>query len=191
MENAGEFLLALGSSPAAIAIAIVLATFVLEDAATVGAALLAASGLVAAPLALAALFIGIFAGDLGLYGLGAAARTQPWARNWVGDERIEQGRNWLKHRLARALIGARFLPGFRLPVFAASGFLRVPFGSFAAITAAAGGAWTALVFTLVFAFGSMILNDLGPWKWAVGGLTILLMFVGPPLARALSTRPRG
>ena len=61
-------LLALGSTPWAIAIAIVLATFVLEDVATIAAAFLAATGAVPPMVALSALFVGIFAGDLGLYG---------------------------------------------------------------------------------------------------------------------------
>ena len=78
IEEAGTLLLGLGSNPWAIAAAIVLATFVLEDVATVAAALLAADNMITPSLALAALFTGIFIGDCLLYGLGAAARTRAW-----------------------------------------------------------------------------------------------------------------
>jgi membrane protein DedA with SNARE-associated domain len=181
----GEVLLFLGSSPAAIALAIIATTFVLEDAATVSAALLAAAGLITLPLALAALITGIFVGDLGLYALGSLARSRAWARAYVGDKRIERGRLWLSRRLSGALIGARFLPGFRLPVYTASGFLGVPLKSFAAITGAACLVWTGLIFGLVFAFGAMAPAALGSWKWAAGAVVLALVLAGPAVVRRL------
>ena len=65
-----SYLTSLGSDPFALGIAILLATFVLEDAATAGAALMAADGIVPVSVAIIALFVGITLGDLGLYGLG-------------------------------------------------------------------------------------------------------------------------
>jgi membrane protein DedA with SNARE-associated domain len=184
-----EALLMLGSNPVAIAVAIVLTTFIVEDAATVGAALLAASGVVEPEFAVTALFIGIFAGDLGLYGLGAAARTQEWARRRVGDARMERGRAWLNGRLIAALVTARFVPGLRLPAYSASGFLGIPFKSFLAITAVASLVWTAAAFTLVYIFGAAALRAIGPWTWAVGLALIALIVVGPTLARRLARSP--
>jgi membrane protein DedA with SNARE-associated domain len=178
-----EMLLILGSSPVAIAVAIILATFVLEDAATVAAALLAASGLIAPPLAFAALFIGIFGGDLGLYGLGAAARTQDWARRRIGDARIERGRAWLNQHLVAALVTARCVPGLRMPAYSTSGFLGVSFKAFAAITAGASLAWTAVAFGIVYAFGAAALTVIGPWIWAVGAVFIAALICGPYLLR--------
>lgn len=190
MSEASDALLALGSNPWAIALAIVVATFVLEDAAIVGAALLAVSNEIAAPLALGALVIGIFAGDIGLYGIGAAARRQSWARRYVGEARMARGREWLSRRLVPALIGARFLPGFRLPTYAASGFLRVPFATFAATTAAASLVWSTAIFTLVMMFGAVALELFGPWKWPAGGALLLLVFVTPTLLERLTERGR-
>ncbi|MCE9522632.1 MAG: VTT domain-containing protein [Alphaproteobacteria bacterium] len=187
MDEAHSALLLLGSNPWAIAVAIVLATFVLEDVAIVGAALLAASGVIAVPLALAALVFGIFAGDLGLYGVGAAARTQGWARRHVGEARMARGQRWLDRRLIPTLIGARFVPGFRLPTYAASGFLRVPFLTFAATTAGASVVWTVLVFTLVTMFGVAALNHLGSWTWLVGGALLALAFFSPKLVQSQSS----
>ena len=181
-EGASSLLLSLGSNPWAIAIAIIIATFVLEDAATIAGALLAASGVIAPLAALAALFIGIFAGDLGLYGLGAAARTRGWARRLIGERRMIKGRTWLKRRYIAALLGARFMPGFRLPTYSASGFLGLPFWPFAAVAAAAGLLWTALVFSLVYTFGLMIVEKLGVWRWALAAVFLTLILAGPAIA---------
>jgi membrane protein DedA with SNARE-associated domain len=162
---------------------IVAATFVLEDAASIGAALLATSGIISMPLAIAALTIGIFAGDLGLYGLGRAARSQAWARARIGEAQIERGRRWLRGRLVIALLTARFLPGARLPAYTASGFLEIPFIRFAAITAGAGIVWTAAIFTVATVFGAPILQAVGPSKWLVGVLLLALLILVPRLMR--------
>jgi len=182
-------LLALGSNPWAIAFAIVIGTFVLEDVTTIAAALLAATGQVAPMIALSALFVGIFAGDLGLYGLGAAARTRKWARDLIGERRMVKGRTWLKRRYVSALIGARFMPGLRFPTYAASGFLKLPFWPFAGVAFGAGMVWTSLVFGLVFFFGVMIVESLGPWRWVLAIALVALVLAGPMLAERLA-RPR-
>jgi membrane protein DedA with SNARE-associated domain len=182
-------LLALGSNPWAIALAIMLGTFVLEDVTTIAAALLAATGQVAPVIALSALFVGIFAGDLGLYGLGAAARTRKWLRDLIGERRMVKGRTWLKRRYISALIGARFMPGLRFPTYAASGFLKLPFGPFAGVAFGAGMVWTTLIFSLVFFFGVMIVESLGPWRWVLAIALVALVLAGPMLAERF-VRPR-
>lgn len=181
-----EALLSLGSSPLAIAMAIIVATFILEDMTTIAAALLAATGVVAPAIAISALFVGIFAGDLALYGIGAAARTRAWARRLIGARRMIKGRTWLKRRYISALIGARFMPGFRTPTYAASGFLGLSFRSFVAVAAGAGVVWTALIFSLVFFFGLMIIEELGVWRWVLAVALLLMMLAGPTLADRLA-----
>lgn len=189
MEQVGSFLLALGTSPWTIALAIIAATFVLEDVATIAAALLAADGMIAPFAALAALVTGIFAGDLGLYGLGAAARTREWARRIIGERRMAKGRGWLKRRYIPALIGARFMPGFRLPTYTASGFLGLPFWPFAGVAAGAGLLWTSLVFSLVFFFGLMIVENLGAWRWAIAAALLAVILLGPMIAERFVRLP--
>jgi membrane protein DedA with SNARE-associated domain len=188
IENAGELLLTWGSSPWAIAFAIILATFILEDATTIAAALLAASEVIAPSTAIVALFIGIFAGDLGLYGLGAAARSRHWARDLIGERRMVKGRHWLKRHFVGAVVSARFLPGFRMPAYTASGFLGLPFLKFAALTGGAGLVWTAAVFSLVYFFGVMFIDDLRAWRWAIAALLVMMTIAAPMLAERAIAR---
>lgn len=182
MDDAGAAFFVLGSSPLAIALAIVTATFLLEDATTIGAALLAASAVIDPWLALTALILGIFVGDLGLYGLGAAARSRQWARRMIGERHMIRGQAWLKRHFVGAVVGARFLPGFRMPAYTASGFLGLPFWKFAAISACAGIIWTTVVFSLVYYFGTMFVDTLKMWRWPMAFILIALTFCAPVLA---------
>jgi membrane protein DedA with SNARE-associated domain len=185
MGEAGQFLLALGSNPWAIAAAIVLATFVLEDVATIAAAVLAADGLIGPWAALAALITGIFVGDLVLYGAGAYARTNGWAKRMIGEKRMDKGRAWLKRRYVPALIGARFMPGLRLPTYTSSGFLALPFAPFAAVAAGAGLIWTSAIFSLVYFFGAIMIEHLGMWRWSLAAVLLVCVIFAPYVVRRI------
>jgi membrane protein DedA with SNARE-associated domain len=182
------FLLALGTSSATIILAIIVMTFVMEDLATAGAAMLAAAGTISPLAAALSLFVGIFLGDLSLYALGAYARKHPWTLKRIGEDRLLRGQDWLRQRYISALVAARCLPGMRLPTFTASGFLSMPFGTFFAVMLVAGVAWTAVIFTLVYSFGIAISEALGPWRWFAAAALVALVLAGPRLARFLISR---
>ncbi|MBI1239760.1 MAG: hypothetical protein GC199_10525 [Alphaproteobacteria bacterium] len=167
------------SGEAALLLALFLATFVLEDAATVSAALLASGGMVSTGPALAVLYAGIFLGDLGLYALGFLAGRNKRLRKWIGIGRIRVGRRWLGRRLVPALIGARFVPGLRLPTYTASGFFQVSFVTFALVAAGAAGLWTTGLFCLVYLFGETVLPNVGPWRWVLAALVVFII-IGLP-----------
>jgi len=162
------------SSPFLIAGAIVLATFVLEDAASVAAALLVAAGVIAPGVALAALFIGIVLGDLGLYGLGRIATRNRFARNLLRRRGAMEVRDWMHQRLFATVFSARFLPGARLPTYTASGFLGLPFAPFALAASVASLLWTSAIFLVIYVFGALVWEQLGPWRWAV----VILLLAG-------------
>lgn len=168
-----EFLQVLSGMPMLLAVLIVLSTFILEDAATIAAALLAAEGFIDPVLGLSALYTGIVVGDLLLYGIGRYAAGHPRTVRFVGQRRIKRGRTWLHHRLAPALIGARFLPGMRLPTYIASGFLKVSFFRFAMIAIAATAAWTGIFYFLIFRYGSYVIDFFGQWAWVIGVVLLL------------------
>ena len=164
--------------------AIIIGTFILEDAATVLAALRVSDGSLPAALALAALYIGIILGDLGLYGMGRLAAHHPWARRYLDMERIAQARSWVAERLIATVMSARFLPGARLPTYTACGFLGVPLGRFALGVVAATLIWTTFLFGAGLAFGNLVLAQLGSWRWPAGlGLVIAMLVIGRGFAR--------
>jgi len=176
---------AFGSSPEALALSILASTFFLEDAAIGYAALLATTGMIAPHFAYSVLFFGIYLGDLGLYFLGAAARHYHFARSLIGEARLARADHWIGRHSLSALLLARAVPGTRLPVYAASGFLRVPFLLFAGATAGASLAWTAALFGAIYAFGMHAAELFGQFKYAACGVLALVILCAPLLARRL------
>jgi len=168
--------------------ALILATFILEDAATITAGVLAVGGVIPAPVALGAVYVGIIAGDAGLYGIGRAAISTGWAQRFVTAENLAQGRRWLRRRLIPALIGARFTPGMRAPTFLASGFLRISFWRFFAVIMSVAAVWTTGIFALIYRFGPDVAKLVGKDAWIVGLVLISLSFGIPLYLRRRAAR---
>jgi len=163
-----------GSKPLQAA-AIILGTFILEDAATLLAAMQVASGTVSLPLALAALYAGIVLGDLGLYGLGALSARNPWARRLVPPRRQDIGHDWVRRRVIPLVLISRFVPGLRLPTYTTLGFLRAPIGQFALAAVGATLVWTSGLFFVCLKLGVLMEHYLGIWRWA--GLAVFCVFL--------------
>jgi membrane protein DedA with SNARE-associated domain len=144
--------------------------------------------MIAPHVAFAVLFLGIYVGDVGLYFLGAAARRYERARKFIGEHRINQARMWLCRRALLTLIGARIVPGSRLPIYAASGFLHIPFVKFAGITAAATFAWTAGIFSAIYGFGLHATEIFGDFKYVAAFVAVALVLGGPFVSARYFTR---
>ena len=127
-------------------------TFLSEDAATLGGATLSATGLMATPVALAACALGIWIGDLGIYGLaryfGRPLLDQDWAKKRVSAAQLAKSEAWWKKRGVLVLLVVRFVPGLRLPTYLIAGALAVPFASFALVTGIMWGARSEVSFSL-------------------------------------------
>ena len=166
------------------ALAIILGTFVLEDAATVMAAMQAQSGAIGLKLALAALYAGIVLGDLGLYGLGALSGRVPAVARWVTPRRMRQGRAWLDGRVFRVVFVSRFIPGARLPTYTACGFLGADLGRFALAAVLATLIWTSLLFSVSLKVGAVLMDNMGAWRWlGAAGFAALVILAGRTAAR--------
>jgi len=167
------------STPWATAIAIILATFILEDATMVAVGVMAADGLVPIPLGLTSLATGIALGDFGLYGVGRLAITHPKLGHLVHSERLRPFGRWLHAKLYSTVIAARFLPGARLPTYLACGFFSVSFARFAIPVVGATIVWSVLLFACSYYFGVYTLQVLGFWRWpiAIAGI-VLLSLIG-------------
>jgi len=157
------------------------ATFVLEDAAAIGAGLLLAAGHISWPAAFISCFLGIWLGDVGLYALARSA-----GRNWFEKSslkkhstKVSRSEEWFKERGTLILIFSRAVPGARLPTYLAAGFLRVPFAKFLLVTGAAAFVWTFIILFLAQTFGAQVFKWLGHYKlgslWLMGGGMFLLI----------------
>jgi membrane protein DedA with SNARE-associated domain len=178
------FLSLAGKHPLLQALAIVVGTFILEDAATVLAAMRAREGGISMPLALVALYAGIVLGDLGLYGLGHLSARTRWIARWVPPERSRAAAGWLSGRVFRVVLISRFLPGMRLPTYTACGFLGADLRQFALAAIVATLAWTSLLFGVSLQVGQFLIDHFGAWRWAgAGGFALGLFLVGRVAAR--------
>ena len=81
------FLKLAGTRPLLQALAIILGTFILEDAATVLAAMRAEEGAIPIWLALVSLYVGVVLGDLGLYALGRLSARIGWIARLAPPDR--------------------------------------------------------------------------------------------------------
>ena len=171
------------------AVLIVLGTFVLEDAATVLAAMQAESGAIAIPVALCALYAGIVLGDLGLYLLGHLSAKVRWAARIIPPRRMRQGRDWLRGRVFQVVFISRFIPGARLPTYTACGFLGANWKHFALAAVLATLVWTSLLFGVSLKIGALLMQYLGPWRWAGAvGFVLVLFLLGRSAARLQDAR---
>src|SRR5690348_12615575 len=126
-------------SDAAHALLIFGLTFVLEDLAVLGAALLVVNSMVSLAWAAASSFAGIWLGDLGLYFLalhfGRPVLQKPWFKRWVSKKvDLKKSEGWFQSHGALAIVISRMIPGTRLPTYLAAGLLKVPAGRFLAVT---------------------------------------------------------
>lgn len=170
-------------NPLLLAALIFVGTFVLEEAAILLAAGLAASGEMTAALALAALSSGMIVSDWCLYGLGALAGRNRRIAEWVSPERLNEGRRLLHRSTFAAGLLARLVPWLLFPIFVASGFLRVDFRRFALINAAIALVYVPAVFCGAFGLYALLMEWLGGWAWLIGAAGLLaLLWRGRALA---------
>jgi membrane protein DedA with SNARE-associated domain len=156
---------------------VILATFVLEDAATVITAMQAQAGVLSVPVALGALYTGIVLGDLGLYGLGALAARLPVVRRLLPPQRRDIMAGWVAGRIFRIVLISRFLPGVRLPVYTTCGYIGADFLQFALATALGTAVWTTGLFAVSWRIGALLAMHLAVWRWvgAIGTIAVLML----------------
>jgi membrane protein DedA with SNARE-associated domain len=181
---------AAGAHPLFQAISIVVGTFILEDAATVLAAMQVQDGKIVWWLALLALYIGIVVGDIGLYGTGRLAALWPWARRLIPQQTRDRGRAWIEQRVFRVVFVSRFIPGARLPTYTSCGYLHARFSSFALAAILATSVWTTALFLISRHVGQFLIDHLGAWRWLGAAIfAVLVVLVGRLAVRLQAERP--
>ena len=187
MHPVPEWLSLHGHDPAVQGVLILLGTFILEDAATILAAMDVQVGQLTLSVALVALYLGIVLGDIGLYGLGRLAEATPWARRWAPAERFGHSREWLQKHVVKVVFVSRFLPGARLPTYTACGFFKASLSHFALAAIGATLIWTTLLFGVSMHVGRYLADHLGAWRWAgMAGFAITILIAGRLAARLQS-----
>jgi membrane protein DedA with SNARE-associated domain len=172
------------AGPALQLAVIVLATFASEDLTCIAVGLLIGSRQLSAPVGLGGCFLGIFAGDVGLWAVGYLVGLGLVRLSLVGRlvpaGRLEELGRWLDRRGPVALLAARFLPGARAPLYVACGLLGQPLRRFAFWTFLAALIWTPALVLLAAVLGERAVPParflLGP-GWPALLLTVLLLFV--------------
>ena len=166
-DTLSSTLLQVADQPLLLFAVVVLATFVLEDIATITVAVLASRMVIDGPVAIAALVIGTAAGDIALY---AAAR---WLRGWGPVQRrlaAVDGSTpirWLRAHALWAVIIARFIPGTRLPVFAGAGGIGMPMRPFVLAVIGTTLIWTPALYVLAAEADMQAVGSPGSTSWAV------------------------
>lgn len=142
----------LPETQAALALSIFFATFVYEDGATLLAATLSASGRLDPRIGLLTAFLGIWIGDIGLYGLGSVfgrhTAQSRWLQKYLKPESLAKAEAWFARHGSLALVMSRAIPGSRLPLYVAAGALRLPVPLFARITAVCSAVWVSAIFAI-------------------------------------------
>ncbi|MES1256084.1 MAG: DedA family protein [Acidobacteriota bacterium] len=176
-------------------LALAVGTFASEDLTCLAAGTLVQQGALDAVPAVLWCTLGIFVGDVGLWGVGriwgAAARQWGWvARHLDGDSGRDAGR-WLARHGASAIVGSRFLPGTRLPLYVSAGVLRMPAGVFAWWALVGALVWTPVLVLGAAGVGAQATARVLPGArqmWAAPLVTVasalLLMNLGRTLASA-------
>src|SRR6266849_9920645 len=142
----------LPETQAALALSIFFATFIYEDGATLLAATLSASGRLDPRIGLLTAFLGIWIGDIGLYGLGSLfgrhTAHSRWWQKYLTPQSLAKAEGWFARHGSLALVMSRAIPGSRLPLYVAAGALRLPVRLFAKITGVCSAVWVCAIFAI-------------------------------------------
>src|SRR5947199_9647318 len=125
--------------------AIVLLSFISEDAATISSALSLFGGPINWQLGFAACFAGIWLGDLGVYSLarcfGKPILKSRWIARFADAEAIEWCQTRFNDHASLKLLASRFVPFMSLPTYLAAGLLSMPLTRFTLVTAFSADVW--------------------------------------------------
>jgi len=134
------------------------ATLVSEDLTSIGAGVLARDGVIDLVPAMAACAAGVYVGDLGLWAIGRVFGRRLMQRGWVASRidgpALERLGGQIDAGLPWAVLGSRFLPGSRLPMYLAVGLCGERPVAFAAWSLLAVVLWTPALVWLTHTFGA-------------------------------------
>lgn len=183
-----ELLMQVAGQPVLLVLAIVIATFLLEDLATITVALLASHMVIDGSIALGAAVLGTIMGDVALYAVARWAGHLPFVQRWRRKPALARVIAWTRTHALAMLVIARFTPGLRFPVFAGAGVIGMPAGPFLATVTITTLIWTPGLYYAATRLDMAGLHQLGGTGWlaafALGGaIMVAAHFVSGRLAQ--------
>jgi membrane protein DedA with SNARE-associated domain/pimeloyl-ACP methyl ester carboxylesterase len=181
-----------------IMVLLVLAVQAGEDLTLIGAGILVFKGVLGFWPAVFACYIGLVAGDCGIYLLGRflgrpALRKRP-LRWFISQKKVDVQSHRFSRKMFLLVFGSRFLPGARVPFYFAAGMLRVGFFRFTVYQAFAALFWTPLLVGISVIFGQTFLDWFASHKhlalYSLVGLIVLLWFLFHKLLPLVTWRGR-
>lgn len=177
---------------------IALATLISEDLACIGAGLLAARGLIGFMPAVAACFVGIMIGDMGLYlagrWLGRPAVKKAPFKWFISEDDLEKSSDWFESRGPAIILASRFLPGSRFPTYFSAGIIGAGFWMFSFYFLLAAVAWTPILVGLSMLIGVELIQYFSVYKnyalWVFLGTVLFLAVLAKVIIPAFSYRGR-
>ncbi len=179
-----DSLLSYSDSPYWLVLIVIISTFMLEDLAIIGAALLAASGKMMPELAFAATCVGMLIGDTALYLLGRWAHYWPWLARHCRHPLIDRQVRPLQQAPWHQLALIRCMPGLRTFGYIACGVARVPGWTFTVANVVSVLIWAAGLFGVAFWLGQAYAEQLQAWLWWLLPVAVVLFFLGQKRLRA-------
>lgn len=155
-------------------------TFITEDLTCITVGMLAAQLQVDVFVGVVACILGIFLSDMGLWLLGRLLSRgrlrQSFLARRLPEEKLEALGAWFDRKGWAVIVASRFMPGTRVPIYVAAGFLGHKGGRFALWTFIAVLLWTPPVVILSMMFGEAFVGPFERWLGA-GWIAFLLAAV--------------
>jgi membrane protein DedA with SNARE-associated domain len=153
-------------------------TLISEDATAVGAGVAVRDGHLGLWPVLVACCVGIYVGDLGLWAAGRfwGRRVLAWPSVRMHAGSVEVLGAWIDRSPATVILGSRFLPGTRLPLYIAAGLAGSRDVAFFLWALIAVLLWTPLIVGIGAALGAAAEGPSA--TWVGGGWIVRVLLVG-------------
>ncbi len=149
-----------------------------EDLAIVLGGYLVVNQLMPVGIVVAAIYFGMVAGDLALYGIGVGARHVPWLGHLAVNERVSKIGGTLQRNLFGLAALGRLVPGALFVIMVACGWTQIRWTRVVLASLFSSALYLPLMLYLVIVFGDALDDRAGLWTWPLLlGLIIVLAFM--------------
>ena len=185
----GDLLAVLVNHPSLQSLLVAVTALVSEDAAGLASGTLVAEGQIGYGTAFLGLAVGIALGDAAVFGLGRAAGAKLLKRESLETGRMERAATFFRRHGPWAIIGARCIPGTRVPTYLTAGAMRMRWSTFLRTSIPAAAAWAALLLLGLRHLGRTLGDHLGSAHWLLLA-AVVVIFANLWIARGLRRRSR-